>query len=326
MIQRSNTNIFIAHTPLQNFIASKIVHQFFSSSTFHNIIYTSVAFESNDVFDEHHFIDKENLIKKIFNTYRAKINIVKKIKHNPTAIFIAHTSALLDNYFYYSFTGEQYGLKINFFYEGVLYFYEYHQDLKNVELKKRKFFGLFCNIKYQISSLIFPADDDRINCIYSILPEFTLGPISKIKKVNVLKEDYESKPNAILILGGKPSLLMNSEVVAIYEEMIKYIQENIYKAKVYFKGHHADTSNNFEKANNNKIEVIDITQNKPIEEVIELYSPSLVLSYPSSGLINLKAMYGDKMNMISYYIENKKSQINYLDPVFNRLKIKLMLI
>ena len=118
----------------------------------------------------------------------------------------------------------------------------------------------------------------------------------------------------------------NIEVISIYSEMIKKIKSFDRPLKIYFKGHHADTSDNFKIANKEQIEVEDISQNSPIEEVIEIYKPSLVLSYPSSGLINLKAMYGGEINMISYYIEKKKDQIEYLNPVFESLEIQLKVI
>ncbi|MGB5820710.1 MAG: hypothetical protein WBG90_14590 [Saonia sp.] len=54
------------------------------------------------------------------------------------------------------------------------------------------------------------------------------------------------------MMGGKPSVLENGEVVAIYREMIAEIKTYNNDLKIYFKGHHADKTNNFYIANNNQ--------------------------------------------------------------------------
>lgn len=320
------TNIFIAHTPLQNFIAQKIVEQNFPSANYTNILYTSVSMEADGTFCEYNHIDKFDFFKKITNTLKAKREISKTLKQNACSVFIPHTGALLDNYLFYSFAKEKYEVEINFYYEGILYFYNYEEPFKRKTHFSRKLMGYLAGFDYKIRPGIFPADNPRIHKIYSILPQFTLGPKDKIIKVSIAKENYISKKNCILIMGGKPSLLENNEVIALYEQMIQKIGSYGPNVKVYFKGHHSDISNNFDLANKNQIQVEDITQNKPIEEVIELYKPCLILSYPSSGLVNLKAMYADKIEVFSYYMETKKNHLAKLWPIFEDLHIHLELI
>ncbi len=326
MSYSKKVNVFIAHTPLQNFIATKIVKQYYTSKEYKNVLYSSVYIKDNTDFQEYKFINKGSLWSKTINTYRVKKRIEKIIKRNKTNIHIAHTGALLDNYFFYSFPLHKYEAKINFFYEGVLYFYEYRQKTEGKEHLKRRLYGLLCNSKYNAKPVIFPSNDSRISKVFSILPEFTLGPQEKIVDVSISREEYKGKQNTILIMGGKPSLLNNEEVISIYKEMLLLIASYDQKVKVYFKGHHADTSNNFEIANRGLIQIEDITQNSPIEEVIALYNPSLVMSYPSSGLINLKAMYDNNIDMISYYTKEKKDQISYMEPIFDHMNIELRLI
>jgi hypothetical protein len=320
------TNIFIAHTPLQNFIASKIVEQFGNNKSSQNILYSSVVAENTRAFDSYNYIQKNGFFKKAADTIKAKQSITDLVKSRPCTLFIPHTGALLDNYFFYSFPKKGHALAINFYYEGILYFYKYAEPLRRKTHFSRKLFGLLAGFNYQIEPIIFPADDPSINKIYTILPEFTLGPKEKMQKISLIKEDYKSEKNRILIMGGKPSLLENEEVIMLYGKMIEKIKAHGPNTKIFFKGHHADQTNNFNKANNNEIQVQDITQNNPIEEVIEAYNPYLILSYPSSGLVNLKAMYNDKIEVHSYYMEKKKAQLEKLWPIFEKLDIHLSLI
>jgi len=319
-------NIFIAHTPLQNFIASKIVAQYFHPERNRNILYTSVSVENTIGFDEYYLIDKNRTFTKILNTYKAKNRISKLLKSRECNLFISHTGALLDNYFFYSFPREKFHVAINFYYEGILYFYEYEEPLQKKLHFSRKLMGYLVGFDYKINPIIFPADNPGINKIYSILPKFTLGPKEKIKEVSLLKDTYKSKEDCILIMGGKPSLLENNEVILLYQQMIEKAKSYGSATKIYFKGHHADQSNNFDLANKGQLEVEDITQNSPIEEVIEIYKPSLILSYPSSGLVSLKAMYGKHIEVFSYYREEKKNHITKLWPIFEDLDIYLKLV
>lgn len=322
----SKTNIFISHTPLQNFIASKIVEQFFSTSIFKNIMYTTVNVKNEEIFHEYFLIEKENMLKKLIKTFKAKKKISKVLKTRKCNLFIPHTSALLDNYFFYSFPVSKYQVDLNFYYEGILYFYDYEEPLKRKIHFQRRLFAFLIGFRYNFNPIIFPYNNPIIYKIYSILPEFTLGPKEKIFNVSLLTDSYSSKKNTVLIMGGKPSLLEDIEVVSLYDQMISKILDYGPQIKVYFKGHHADRSDNFEIANRGRLTIEDITQNSPIEEVIEDYRPFLILSYPSSGLVNLKAMYGDNITMISYYIKNKKKHLQKQQPVFSHLNIELKLI
>ena len=99
----SKVNIFITHTPLQNFIAAKIATQFYGTKEYKNVLYSSVSVEDTSVFDDYMFINKGRFFKKILSTYLVKRKIERLIKYNKTRVFISHTAALLDNYFFYSF-------------------------------------------------------------------------------------------------------------------------------------------------------------------------------------------------------------------------------
>ena len=314
-------NIFIAQTPLQNFIASKIVEQFFRGNGNKNMLFTSAKIDDASCFDEYFPIEKDKVLHKISDTYLAKIKIKKELKSDKCSLFIPHTSALLSNYFFYGYSHGKKEVDINFYYDGILYYYEYDEPYRPKLHISRKIFAFLIGFKYRRIPRIFPANHPEINKIYSIFPEFTIGPAEKMVKVSLLKEKYVGQKNHVLIIGGKPSLLTDEEVIGLYGLMIEKILLRNENIKVYFKGHHADRSSNFHKANNGRLAITDITQNSPVEEIIEAYSPGTVLSYPSSALVSLKAMYGDNIEIFSYYKKEKKQLLAELWPIFEKLNI-----
>lgn len=320
----SQNNIFIAHTPLQNFIVKKIIEQYFASAYYCNFLFTSVVTESGKFLNEINLINKETFKLKIKQLPKERRKILKILRdNNKSEVFIPHTSALLDNYLFYSFPSKKHGVKLNFYYEGILYFYNYRENYNYRIHLKRMVFGLLTGIRYKFHSEIFPANSNKINKIYSIFPTFTIGCKKKMKEIVLLEQCYSSKKNVVLILGGKPSLLNNQEVILIYREILKDIKDEFGNCKILFKGHHADTTNNFEIAAFNTIIFDDITEVRAVEEVIKDYRPSAIYSYPSSALVNLKAMYNTKIKLSSYYIDDKKEHLSMLCPIFESLGINL---
>jgi len=207
-----------------------------------------------------------------------------------------------------------------------LYFYEYREPFKRKTHLYRKIFGTLSGMTYQYSEVIFPAMDNRVDSIYTILPKYTLGDKDRMKKVDIRRRDYRGDPNRVLILGGKPSLLLDQEVIELYREMLAVINKDKSKPTLLFKGHHADISLNFQEANAAGLNYEDITQAKPIEEIVEDYNPGIILSYPSSGLINLKEMYGSEIEMICFYPSGKRKYVVMFENIFSDLGIKIRFI
>lgn len=317
-------NIFIAHTPLQNLVAINIVNQFFKDEQYHNTLISSVPCKTKNVFNTIRTIRKNNNLKLLWDTYSAKIYIDKSVKTQACSFFISHTSGLLDNYIFYELANNNTSLEVNFFYDGILYFYEYKEPLKKIHDTRKKI-GKWLGISYKFTPKIFPYNSSEIKAIYTVLPKFTLGAKNKLVKVAMQANTYEPNKRSALILGGKPSLLTNDEVKDIYKQMISIMTEQGFEV-VFFKGHHADKSSNFERVVGANFTYKDITQNNPIEEVIETYKPTHIYSYPSTALVNLKAMYGDKIDINAFYIEDKKSDIDYMTPIFEELKINFQLL
>jgi hypothetical protein len=325
-MEKNRINIYIAHTPFQNYVVSRIAKQYGSDPDVSNILFTSSFAVSSADFDKTFFLGKGNIGFRITALSKARRRIARYLSIRNAQLFIPHTSALLDNYFFYTYPKKKRGFGINLYYEGILYFYPYHEPYRWKMHLPRSILGFILSMPYKRTSLICPVEDKSVQYIYTILPEFTLGPSAKFKQVTLEEPHYTPNPSRILILGGKPSLLTNTEVIELYKRMLQRIKNLNRPVEVLFKGHHADLSDNFLKANQNSVPFKDITQAMPVEQIISEVSPTLILSYPSSGLVNLKAMFGAKIEMACYYIENKQQHIERLIPIFGQLGIEITLI
>jgi len=317
------TRIFLAHTPLQVFFVEKIIEQEKPQKGIY-ILISSVVPANPNLFDKCILIPKKNGLLKLVKTFKAKLLLKKHTANNNASLFISHTSALLDNYVYYSLKRQQPDLSVNFFYDGILYFYDYQEKYGKTH-NIRKLIGFLVGINYHFEPRIVPFDLIDNGLIYTILSEFTLGDKGRHVEIELQKKGYSTIKNNVLILGGKPSLLSHSEVREIYARIIRLIS-NVQNSTVFFKGHHADFSENFKIANNDNMPFKDITQSNPIEEVVEKYAPSKIYSYPSSALINLKAMYGNEIDIYCFYTKKKKEDLSKLLPIFEHMGINIDLI
>lgn len=319
-------NLFIAHTPLQNFVIKLIIEQYFYGvDNVRNYLFTSVELDSGlNYFDEIYIINKNSTFKKIINLFQCKYKITRIIAtQNSNSIFIPHTSALIDNFLFYGVSHKDYNVDLNFYYEGILYLYNYRETYKFQTHFKRLIFGFLLGICYKYNPNITPFNSNLVNKVYTLFPEHTVAPKEKLQKIKVNIDRYVAL-DKVLILGGRPSLLTDIEIQKIYNTILNFYNSSFSNFKLLFKGHHADSSGNFEKVVDLDFE--NITQHSPVEEIIEIYQPKIVISYPSSGLINLKSMYGNKIDLYSYYINEKKDNLKFLWPIFENVGINLKFI
>lgn len=314
------TKVFLAHTPLQVFFVEQIIEQEKLQVNI-CVLITSVIPSNPNLFDKVIFIPKKNGFTKVAKTLKARLFLRRIPSKNKVSFFISHTSALLDNYVFYTLKRNDPELAINFFYDGILYFYDYQEKHKKTH-RIRRLIGFLVGINYHFEPRIVPFDLIDNGIIYTILSKFTLGNKSKHKEIELQKKNYNAIKNNTLILGGKPSLLTDAEVQLIYTKIIGLISDQNTNQN-FFKGHHADHSDNFDIANVDNISFTDITQNNPIEEVVEQYGPSKIYSYPSSALINLKAMYGMEIEIYCFYIKKKKKDLKKLLPIFEHMEINI---
>lgn len=128
--------------------------------------------------------------------------------------------------------------------------------------------------------------------IYSFLPEFIKNKTkAKIEKIDLYGEMTQSED--ILFL-GQPG------VETIIEEALYFLKNNYSLTRIYYKPHHRENKEFFEKMYQ-KYNFNIVSTNKCIEEYfVTERSFKIVIACTSSALINLKMMFRDKVRCISY--------------------------
>ncbi|MGL5560176.1 MAG: polysialyltransferase family glycosyltransferase [Paraclostridium dentum] len=332
-------NIFLAHTPFQNYVAN---HMVYSMEEFRNV-------DNILILDSNHKnlnIKKEiwtNIIisnpavglkfyKNINEREMIVNNILKEIEsnYNEVNIFLANISYTLNNLFFGIYKNRRkynFEITLNNYPEGIA-----NLLLENIKLKQfmkdiiRNFYGLVKCTKYYV----YRGDITGIKYsdkVYSLSPEFMetvdkqIIAIPKLKNDNIIK--FENKIGIIL---GQPYYSMENklEFKKMIEEMVDFMKNLGYK-EIYYKPHHYEDQKLLEEVKNYVSELI--IDHNPIEQYIKETQISGVIGFTSSALINLKAMYGENIECISYkgldFIKDNKSK-EKLTSIYNGIGIVIV--
>ncbi len=302
-------NVFICHNGFHGLIAERIVEEHFSKDekAVHVILINDVyGLQNPDLFDLK--LSIPGGIKRI--TYFRQI---KRLFHLlgesglEISFNIPHIGGLLPYYVYDQLKPKYSNLELNLFYEGVLYFtnYDYKDTigLSDKDLRRRKLFSRLFNFKYKQVGDICPTLSERINGVYSLFPEFTKGydGTQRFKLITLGKQKLKPAniEKKVIILGQRLKSLNDSQLKSMYRIMLEDL--NDFKGKIFYKRHPSDESGLFEQTAeeiNLSYEVIRSVE--PVELLIESQQPTHIVSMLSSSLINLKAAFGDDLELISY--------------------------
>ena len=316
------TNIFICTTSFQIYIAEKIITSFFQTN-YTNILITSVLPSNNHVFDE--IIILSSGIKRLLDMRKAK-KYLDRIISDPsdTIIFIPHVFSILSNYIFFHLKSKCLFLKINFYYEGLGFLYQLRRNPLFLGSIQRYFIAKMVGINYKIVlNEIIPLYSAKISYIYTPFPEHTFGDRSKFIKINIDKIRYNKVERRCLILGQK--LLDKQHMKILYAHMLDDIQSNCY-IEIFYKKHPSENASIFEYiARQKKIKFINISSHLPIEKIFLQFKPSVVFSFYSSGLINLKAMYED-VEIKCYLPDIRSGDIEYtkVRDIFENFSIEVI--
>ena len=324
-------NIFICQTPFQLYYATIIIkHLGFSNNLKFCIIHSNL---NCDELNEYSEVELLNSLSS-----RQTINTVKQLKtiknridelvsqKDITNFFMPHSGGFIANYVFFSKKLKN-KIKVNFYYEGILYFYDYQESYRLYHLK-RILLGYTLGFKYHYVKNILPYNSDKIEKIYSPLKALTKGPINKIVELpfsSKIKKTPKEK-DAYLILGGPINNLQD-----FYERILKTIIKNSGKsAVVYYKGHSSFLTHhkkdkeafaNIAKKHNINYQELDITS--PVEALIKDLKISSIYSYYSSALVNIKLMDPQGYDIICY-LNDKMKIIKDIEHVFKFLNIKII--
>ncbi|GAA3566002.1 hypothetical protein [Snuella lapsa] len=325
-------NIFICQTPFQLFYAYELINYLTKRSENKRflIIHSSLKVNTKNTKNIDYIrVDNTAKLVKSFFQLKKVIGALKEIvKENQSdvSIFIPHIGGLLANYIYFNNKFRKtFKCEVNFFYEGVLYFYDYKERFKKYHFK-RIAISLFLGFLYRYKETILPYESDKISYIYTPLRKFTKGKERKKIEVQFNNSGSSFGKENFLILGGPVSYLKEFYNASIQEITTMKKENNI----IYYKGHASFNTHNpyYKEVFSEYMKELDLgyeelDSNMPIELLIEKVKPFKIFSYYSSALLNIKLIYKDEIDVVCYLNSKEEVSSNILD-VFEHYDIDII--
>lgn len=314
-------NIFICQTPFQGFYAKQIIQNIcLKTKKEQQFVIFHSGFE--DIFGLEG-VKLINLDTKLgfYDSYFKFRNAIKFIRNlrntnKKLSFFIPHRGGLIANYIFYNKVfNENKNVSISFYYEGILYMYDYKEPLKSFHYK-RFVLGLLCGFRYKRNEVILPYNSNRIDKIYTPIKKYTQGPLEKLVLVEFNKQNSIRQNGIVhLILGGPVSFINELYHEAINEVLEEEESLNLDGPKIFYKGHGSfkthnsnfeDIFANISKSRNIKYSKLSLLT--PMEDLINEVSPSCVYSYYSSALLNIRLMGYNDIKIICYLSSQESIQ------------------
>ena len=322
------TNYFFIYRPFQLHYAKKIIslhHKNENNFLVNHFTSGSSAITTDNNTTIIHL--SRSIINRILHFRKIKKAILAKAKNGEAiSIFIPHTLGILSNYAYYVLAKKYKNVKLNLFYEGVIFFYKYNHNIKNnlSYYLSRSIAGLFSGMPYNINGDLLDLQNSKIYKIYSPFLNIA-APAEKIIETELDNLIFVPKVDFCVILGhgiNAPIDLQKKLISALYCKISELQIKNIYlKDHPYEK---CDIFHTLAKENNIKINIIDSIL--PIENIIIQYAPKYVFSLWSSSIVNLKKTLPSDVEVFSIVNEEiiKSHKIEELIQVFHQQEIKVI--
>tara|TARA_B110001452_G_scaffold72987_1_gene59029 strand:+ start:6414 stop:7424 length:1011 start_codon:yes stop_codon:yes gene_type:complete len=331
--QIKTMNIFICQTPFQLYYAMEIIKHF---TTISGVKKKNLVFHSNLNFIDNNAkyfnLGKEQGVFNRFTRFKKAIKIIDVVirtSNDKVDFFIPHISGLLPNYiFHHKNTIDNNSISVNFFYEGILYFYDYKERFQKFHIQ-RFLLGVLLGFRYRIKKTILPYNSPKVKHIYTPIQKFTKGNSLKVIELPFeQKQSIEINTNNYLILGG-PIVFLRK----FYEDCISQISKSSNKEFIiYYKGHSSFETHNphyknifSEVASKSNIKYFELSNNEPVELLIEKVKPSITYSYYSSALLNISLMFPNNFKIICYLHEHD-SHFRIFKSIFNHFNIKTVFV
>lgn len=315
-------NIFVCQTPFQLFYAFLLIRKFGKEK--YCIIHSDLDLSNYEIGSHGVTMNTKekglSIIGSVFNYRR----IIKQINNfNKTekqiAYFIPHVGGLIANYIYHNKKVKE----INFFYEGVLYFYDFIEPY-NKNHFKRTVLGLAIGFTYRHKKVIYPYRSTKIKHIYTPIKLLTKGNKEKIIEVkfDTSKINKLSSKSYLIIGGPVPYSKL------LYESAIESILKDDESPKIYYKGHssfltHNKTHKNefLEISKKYKIIFEELNILEPVEVSLTKIHVTHIISYFSSALVNFNLIKNNNIDVLCY---NDGKLNDDLKKVINHFKIKMI--
>ncbi len=325
-------NVFICQSPFQLYYAARIIKFKVASTNGLKFCIIHSNLKCEEIIKDFPSIELLNStlsgspFKKVFQLRRIKSRIDYLAKQNDDlSFYMPHIGGFIANYIFFSkkLTSKT---DLNFYYEGILYFYDYTEPYA-IHHFKRTLLGLIVGFKYRYRKVIFPYNAKDINKIYTPLKIKTKGPEHKLIEVLLTKDQKlpKKEKRAYLILGG-PIEGLDAFFRKVIDQIINMSNDDV---EIFYKGHASFLTHNKEYINTfanialeSKITYKELDILEPIEKIVGSINISSIFSYYSSALVNMKLMQPKEYNLICY-LNNKTALNQDIENVFSFLDIKM---
>lgn len=272
-----NVNLFLAFTKSQLIHVKNVIMTCNHSP---NIIISRYPIDHELMLLSHrvfHINGSLMCTRKCWNLVLKSIDIYDEID-----LYVAHSFNVLSQGLQHHIHNTGRLKSLNIFPDGNLLFNRYTVKYYDKDHFAKKIKSRLLSSEYRFfkGEIISPFYD--VNTVYSYLPEVTCNH----KKLTLLKMDVvdEKLTSGLLILGHRNQKVINRD------KIIDVIKRNTNFDEVYYKPHPRITLSKdfFFKSLKSNFKVILISDDNPIESIIQHYPADIIFSVASSSLITLK--------------------------------------
>ena len=305
------------------------------------IINTHHEFENNIIIDHFNTHSSETIIDSYITIKILSNSIIKRIRQfreikssilfsarngDDINVFIPHTLGILSNYAYYVLAIKFKNIKLNIFYEGVIFFYNYNHNIKKnfSYYLSRWGVSLFSGIPYNINGKLLDLNNIRISKIYS--PYLNIdAPTKKIIETKLDDIQYIPKNDTCVILAHGIDATFELQKKLVSAIFCKISEMNI--DVIFLKDHPMEKCDMFYiLAADMKIDIKVIESQLPIESIILQYAPKYIFSLWSSSIVNLKKTLPTEVEVFSIVSSEiiQRFKLEKLIQVFLQQEIRVI--
>lgn len=279
--------------------------------------------------------DHANLFAKLYYQFKKgymskKVlhEIVRKLKnntHDKVEFFFQNLEDPLSNFVFFKKAGP---LKItpSVIEEGMANYYDYYHEFpeRKEKLRLKKLFFSLIGLPFEIPETLIGHNYKEISHFYVKNPDLSLVP-SKSLVIEDEQLNYKPDPMKILIIGqeGYSNVYGRSRYNDELLSLLKDVKSEFKNHKITYKMHWNSNVDISELLAMSEFQDVSINKNKAsIESIISDLSPSVIISFTSSALVNLRLMAKGELNSsILFFYRNSFDSPRIILELYEKIGI-----
>lgn len=282
-----SVHVFIANTPFQiSYIKQIIAHlKIRNVRVFSSVVSSGIdeGISTNEI--------KGGVFSRI-QYWRKSKKLLDSYDPNVTNFYIPHTKTVIANYVWYN------KRNVSFYYEGALYLNNNYEDRITLYDILKWAFSFVIGINYKLRRRIVYLESNEVKSI--IVPSLKLINNTKSRLVPFRRLNFFDPKGPIIFLGQPLQGLKKDSYIKQIQRCISILSDE-HDLEILFKKHYSDPQRIADSLRGISV----IKDDSPIEELLPIYRPSLVASFYSSALLNIR-LYSEEIEIISFINSDDK--------------------